>query len=134
MKTMTLKKVLDVFIYCILFLYASNVSAEYGIWSGNSWMIVCEHHGTEKNASERCEFYTRGAIEELRYGYAKGQYDMYRSEIPGALPFCISETHSIERYVKVVKNHIKKHTALLGVPAPQLIYNAMSEAFPCARQ
>ena len=115
------------------FLDASNVSAEYGIWSGNSWMIVCKHHGTEKNASERYEFYTLGAIEgALRLSQGAACY--ISQYVLGALPFYISETHSIQRYVNLIGNYIKKHTALLHMPASQLRYNAMSEAFLCARQ
>jgi len=25
---------------------------------GNSWMIVCERHGADRNISDLCEFYT----------------------------------------------------------------------------
>ena len=68
------------------------------------------------------------------YGYLKGQHDIYHSMLLGALPFYISETHSIQRYVNLIGDYIKKHTALLHMPASQLRYNAMSEAFLCARQ
>lgn len=111
-------------------------NAQFGIGSGNSWMVFCERYKQGKNAAdEMCELYTQGVVEGWIYGYGKAKHDALGADgATSSKPFCLSASHSTEQHVYVIKQYMEKYPSLRHLPAALLIADAMADAFPCTNK
>ena len=131
---MFLKKLFVIFV-CWTVL-SPNAYAQFGMWSGSSWMVVCEHYGEKGNIGDNmCKLYTQGVIEGWHYGYGQAKYDALGLNGEENTPFfCLSRDHSTKQHVLVIKQFLKEHPPLLNLPASFLIAQAMKKAFPCTEE
>lgn len=126
------------FVLCIAFM--PNAYAQFGMGSGNSWMVYCERYGEQAaTADTMCELYTQGIIEGWHYAYGKGKQDVLDGSVKqlaktDSLPFCLSESHSTKQHILVVRQYIEERPTLRHFPASFLIGTAMSKAFPCSKE
>lgn len=69
-----------------------------------------------------------------RAGICAGYINAYR-ELAEMLPdeklLCVPDGVGNEQFIRVLMKYLDQHPERLHVAAPQLIYDAMSEAFPC---
>lgn len=94
-----------------------------------------EHKNT---AWDFCAMYVEAASSGTLFGaalgYAKGSGHNAPSDlVVSILDICMPENTTIEQYALVVTKYLHDHPAELNEPAAVLIYEAISQAWPCSK-
>lgn len=120
-----MKKTISIFLF-IICLFSQTTHAQYSVWSGNSWMKICNipsYLGTTETVLREtiCESYTQGIIE----AWLTSSMLFKQDEL-----FCINQTHSTKQHILVIQNFMEKNPSKLHNTAALLIFDAMLQAFP----